>query len=196
MERLPNERKKGGGCARPYARDTIFPRFRSWRRLRKGHITKIIFSMRLLLAGGFRGERGGTRSGYKGGKGESVIWPTTNEQPRAVMRSPMRDPMRDIDLMVLGDVGASTPLPSTTREHRIQFASRTREPASRLLPLMARTPNVEAEFVFKHFCTLCATLCAGPLISQDLDRTAGSKRAYEGAPLCAILCAGHWFPKI
>ena len=67
--------------------------------------------MRLLLAGGFRGERGGTRSGYKGGKGESVIWPTTNEQPRAVMRSPMRDPMRDIDLMVLGDVGTSTPPP-------------------------------------------------------------------------------------
>ena len=123
------------------------------------------------------GERGGTRSGYKGGKGESVIWPTTNEQPRAVMRSPMHDPMRDIDLMVLGDVGTSTPLPSTTREHRIQLASRTREPASTLLPLMARPPNFEAEFVFKQFCTLCATLCAGPLISQDLDRRAGSKRA-------------------
>ena len=140
--------------------------------------------MRLLLAGGFRGERGGTRSGYKGGKGESVIWPTTNEQPRAVMRSPMRDPMRDIDLMVLGDMGASTSLQSSTREHRIQFASRTREPASRLLPLMARTPNFEAEFVFKHFCTLCATLCAGPLISQDLDRRAGSKRAHKGC-VCA-----------
>ena len=96
------------------------------------------------------------------------------------MRNPVRDPMRDIDLMVLGDVGASTPLPSSTREHRIQFASRTREPASRLLPLMARTPNFEAEFVFKHFCTLCATLCAGPLISQDLDRRAGSKRAHKG----------------
>ena len=146
--------------------------------------------MRLLLAGGFRGERGGTRSGYKGGKGESVIWPTTNEQPRAVMRSPMRDPMRDIDLMVLGDVGTSTPLPSTTREHRIQLASRTREPASTLLPLMARPPNFEAEFVFKQFCTLCATLCAGPLISQDLDRTAGSKRAHKGGG-CAALCAGH-----
>ena len=151
---------------------------------------KYVFSMRLLLAGGFRGERGGTRSGYKGGKGESVIWPTTNEQPRAVMRSPMRDPMRDIDLMVLGDVGTSTPLPSTTREHRIQLASRTREPASTLLPLMARPPNFEAEFVFKQFCTLCATLCAGPLISQDLDRTAGSKRAHKGGG-CAALCAGH-----
>ena len=65
------------------------------------------------------------------------------------MAPPVRDPMRDIDLMVLGDVGASTPLPSTTREHRIQLASRTREPASTLLPLMARPPNFEAEFVFK-----------------------------------------------
>ena len=81
---------------------------------------------------------------------------------RSPMRGTLRDPMRDIDLMALGDVGASTPLPSTTREHRIQFASRTREPASRLLPLMARPPNFEAEFVFKYFCTLCATLCAGP----------------------------------
>ena len=96
------------------------------------------------------------------------------------MAPPVRDPMRDIDLMVLGDVGTSTPLPSTTREHRIQLASRTREPASTLLPLMARPPNFEAEFVFKHFCTLCATLCAGPLISQDLDRRAGSKRAHKG----------------
>jgi hypothetical protein len=158
------------------------------------------------------------------GAGGGGIRPTTNDQPRTVMRNPMRDPMRDIDLMVLGDVGASTPLPSSTREHRIQFASRTREPASRLLPLMARTPNFEAEFVFKHFCTLCATLCAGPLISQDLDRRAGSKRAHKGggvrSPMrraliskdldrraaskraqtrgwvCAALCAGHRFPRI
>ena len=36
----------------------------------------------------------------------------------------------------------------------------------------------------KHFCTLCATLCAGPLISQDLDRRAGSKRAHKGC-VCA-----------
>ena len=150
--------------------------------------------MRLLLAGGFRGERGGTRSGYKGGKGESVIWPTTNEQPRAVMRSPMRDPMRDIDLMVLGDVGTSTPLPSTTREHRIQLASRTREPASTLLPLMARPPNFEAEFVFKQFCTLCATLCAGPLISQDLDRGAGSKRAQKETPYAQAYARDTIFP--
>ena len=119
------------------------------------------------------------------GGGGAGIRPTTKDQPRTVMRNPMRDPMRDIDLMVLGDVGASTPLPSSTREHRIQFASRTREPASRLLPLMARTPSFEAPFhFFKHFCTLCATLCAGPLISQDLDRRAGSKRAHKGVP-CA-----------
>ena len=45
-------------------------------------------------------------------------------------------------------------------------------------------------------CTLCAIRCSGPLFSKDLDRTAGSKRAYEGAPLCATLCAGHGFPKI
>ena len=109
------------------------------------------------------------------GGGWGGIRPTTDDQPRTVMRNPMRDPMRDIDLMVLGDVAASTPLPSTTREHRIQFASRTREPASRLLPLIARTPNFEAEFVLKHFCTLCATLCAGPLISQDLDLRAGRR---------------------
>ena len=38
--------KRVGGCAQPYARDTIFPRFGSWRRLRKGHITNIIFHMR------------------------------------------------------------------------------------------------------------------------------------------------------
>ena len=69
--------------------------------------------------------------------------------------------------------------------------SRTREPASRLLPLMARTPSFEAEFVFKHFCTLCATLCAGPLISQDLDRRAASKRAQKRVGVCAALCAGH-----
>ena len=140
------------------------------------------------------------------------------------MRNPMRDPMRDIDLMVLGDVGASTPLPSSTREHRIQFASRIREPASRLLPLMARTPSFEAQSMFLHFCTMCATQCAGPLISQDLDRRAGSKRAHKGAPyappyardtvfpgvrswrrlrnelkkggLCATLCAGRRFPWI
>ena len=67
------------------------------------------------------------------------------------MRNPMRDPMRDIDLMVLGDVGASTPLPSSTQEHRIQFASRIREPASRLLPLMARTPSFEAQSMFLTF---------------------------------------------
>ena len=30
--------------------------------------------------------------------------------------------------------------------------------------------------------TLCAGLCAGPLISQDLDRRAGSKRAQKGTP--------------
>ena len=83
-----------------------------------------------------------TCGGVQGGEGRGL---------RTVMRNPMRDPMRDIDLMVLGDVGASTPLPSSTREHRIQFASRTREPASRLLPLMARTPNFEATFVFDHF---------------------------------------------
>ena len=116
----------------------------------------------------------GTQAGYR--KEGGGIRPTTNDQPRTVMRNPMRDPMRDIDLMVLGDVGASTPLPSSTREHRIQFASRTREPASRLLPLMARTPNFEAEFAFKHFCALCATLCAGPLISQDLDRGDGFEK--------------------
>ena len=89
-------------------------------------------------------------------RGGGGIRPTTNDQPRTVMRNPMRDPMRDIDLMVLGDVGASTPLPSTTREHRIQFASRTREPASRLLPLMARTPSFEAQSI------LCGTIpCSG-----------------------------------
>ena len=60
----------------------------------------------------------------------------------------MRAPMQDIDLMVLGDVGASTPLPSSTWEHRIQFASRTREPASRLLPLMARTPKLCLAFLY------------------------------------------------
>ena len=31
---------------------------------------------------------------------------------------------------------------------QIQFASRTREPASRLLPLMARTPSFEAQSIF------------------------------------------------
>ena len=128
--------------------------------------------------------RAGRNTDVIQGGGGAGIRPTINDQPRTVMRNPMRDPMRDIDLMVLGDVGASTPLPSSTREHRIQFASRTREPASRLLPLMPRYPSFEAEFVFKHFCTLCATLCAGPLMSQDLDRRAGSKRAHKGVP-CA-----------
>ena len=61
--------QKRGGCAQPYARDTVFPRFRSWRRLRKGHITKICFHMRLLRAGETWGERGGTRAGYKGKEG-------------------------------------------------------------------------------------------------------------------------------
>ena len=113
----------------------------------KEHITNIFFDICLLPFGyrvGLAGHRRDT--GRRGGG----IRPTTDDQPRTVMRNPMRDPMRDIDLMVLGDVGASTPLPSNTREYRIQFASRTREPASRLLPLMARIPNFEAEFVFKH----------------------------------------------
>ncbi len=44
-----------------------------------------------------------------GGGGE--IRPTTNDQPRTVMRNPMRDPTRDIALMVLGAVGASNPPP-------------------------------------------------------------------------------------
>ena len=42
----PFELKKRGGCAQPYARDTVFPGFRSWRRLRKGrHITKMMSEM-------------------------------------------------------------------------------------------------------------------------------------------------------
>ena len=138
--------------------------------------------------------RAGRDTGVIQGAGGGGIRPTTNDQPRTVLRNPMRDPMRDIDLMVLGDVGASTPLPSSTREHRIQFASRTREPASRLLPLMARTPNFEAEFVFKHFCTLCATLCAGPLFSKDLDRRAGSKRAHQRTPYAQPCAQGTVFP--
>ena len=61
------------------------------------------------------------RGGVQGGEGRGL---------RTIIRNPMRDPMRDIDLMVLGDMGASTSLQSSTREHRIQFASRIREPAS------------------------------------------------------------------
>ena len=122
--------QKRGGCAQPYARDTVFPGFRSWRRLRKGNITKIISDIRLLRAGGFRGERGGTRAGYKGEKGGGGgIRPTTNDQSRGVMRNPVRDPMRGVDLMVLGYVvGASTPS-QVAPGKRCQFASRTREPA-------------------------------------------------------------------
>ena len=78
--------------------------------------------------------RAGRDTGVIQGGGGGGIRPTTNDQPRTVMRNPMRDPMRDIDLMVLGDVGASTPLPSTTREHRIQFASRTREHRIQVAP--------------------------------------------------------------
>ena len=149
--------------------------------------------------------RAGRDTGVIQGAGGGGIRPTTNDQPRTVMRNPMRDPMRDIDLMVLGDVGASTPLPSSTREHRIQFASRTREPASRLLPLMARTPNFEAPIHFLHFCSLCATLCAGPLISQDLDRGDGfetsSKKScpmrnpVRGTPFSQDLDRGDGFEK-
>ena len=179
MERLPNERKKGGGCARPYARDTIFPRFRSWRRLRKGHITKMIYDIRLLL---FRLKRGlgGTQAGYSG-KRWGGIPPTTNDQPRAV-RNPMRDLMRDVKLMVPGCEGASAPLASSTRERRIRFASRTREPASRLLPFMARTPDFEAQFMFSILYPIRNPM-RGTLISKDLDRRAASKRDHKGAPM-------------
>ncbi len=62
----------------------------------------------------------------------------------------MRDPLRDVDLMVLGYVGASAPS-QVAPGNRGQFASRTREPASRLLPLMARTPSFEAQFIFYLF---------------------------------------------
>ena len=71
--------------------------------------------------------RAGRDTGVIEGAGGGGIRPTTDEQPRTVMRNPMRDPMRDNDSMVPGDVDASTPLPSSTREHRIQFASRTQE---------------------------------------------------------------------
>ena len=82
-------------------------------------------------------------------------------------------------------VGASIPFASRTREQRIQFASRTREPASRLLPLMARTSSFEAQLMLlKKRCALCATLCAGPLISKDLDRTAGVETSLRrGSPV-------------
>ena len=77
-------------------------------------------------------------------------------------------------------VGASTPSQAAPG-NRGQFVSRIREPASRLLPLMARTPALKPNPFFKHVCTMCATLCAGPLISQDLDRRTGSKRAHKGS---------------
>ena len=52
---------------------------------------------------------GETQAGYRE-EGGGGIRPTTNDQPRAVMRNPTRDPMRGVDLMVLGYVvGASTP---------------------------------------------------------------------------------------
>ena len=81
-------------------------------------------------------------------KGGGGIRPMTNDHPGAVMRNPVRDPMRGVDLMVLGYVvGASTPLQAAPG-NRGQFASRTREPASRLLPLMARTPSFKAQSMF------------------------------------------------
>ena len=43
---------------------------------------------------------------------------------------------------------------------QIQFASRTREPASRLLPLMARSPSFEAPIHFLNIFVPCARPCA------------------------------------
>ena len=131
---------KKGCYAQPYASDIVVQGFRSWTRLRIGHFTNILLDIQLVPFGWDTGV-------IQGGRGAGIR-PMTNDQPRTVMRNPMRDPMRDIDLKVLGDVGASTPLSSSTREHRIQFASRIREPASRLLPLMARTPSFEAQSIF------------------------------------------------
>ena len=113
MERLPNERKKGGGCAQPYARDTIFQDSDRGDGFEKDTSQKYFFTCvtRTLWKGGGegdRGEMGGTRAGYKGERGGVGIRPTTNDQSRGVMRHPLRDPMRGVDLMVLGYVGAST----------------------------------------------------------------------------------------
>ena len=130
--------------------------------------------------------RAGRDTGVIQGAGGGEIRLTTNDQPRTVMRNPMRD----IDLMVLGDVGASTPLPSSTQEHRIQFASRIRDPASRLLPLMARTPSFEAQSMFLTFLYHVRDPVRG---TQELDRTAGSKRAHKGVPCAQPYAPGTEF---
>ena len=135
--------------------------------------------------------RAGRDTGVIQGAGGGGIRPTTNDQPRTVMRNPMRDPMRDIDLMVLGDVGASTPLPSSTREHRIQFASRTREPASRLLPLMARTPSFEAQSMFLTFLYHVRDPVRGTTDFPRIRSYSWVETSSQRGPMCAALCAGH-----
>ena len=109
--------------------------------------------------GGVRVERGGTRAGYKEERGGGIR-PTTNDQPGAVMRNPVRDPVRGVDLTVLGYVvGPFTPSEAAPG-NRGQFASRTREPASRLTPLMARSPSFEAPIHFLNIFVPCARPCA------------------------------------
>ena len=86
------------------------------------------------------------------------------------MRNPMRDPMRGVDLMVLGYVvGASTPS-QVAPGNRGQFASRAREPASRLLSLMARTPSFETQSVYLSFLYSMRDPMRGTTDFQDLDR--------------------------
>ena len=80
--------------------------------------------------------------------------------------------------------------PPAGRSHRVGMIMRALFSVIQL----ARSPSFEAPIhFFKHFCTMCATLCAGPLISQELDRTAGSKRAHKGVPCAQPYAPGTEF---
>ena len=76
---------------------------------------------------------------------------------------------------------------------QIQFASRTREPASRLVPLLARTPSFEAQSMFLTFLYHVRSPMRRALNSKDSDRGAASKRAHKGVPCAQPYAPGTEF---
>ena len=77
---------------------------------------------------------------------------------------------------------------------QIQFASRTREPASRLVPLLARTPSFEAQSMYLAFLYPMRDPMRGTTHFQRFRSWSGIETSSKRDTLCATLYAGHIFP--
>ena len=74
---------------------------------------------------------------------------------------------------------------------QIQFASRTREPASRLVPLLARTPSFEAQSMFLTFLYHVRDPVRGATDFPRIRSYSWVETSSQRGPMCAALCAGH-----